>query len=353
MTHKVLVQGLAFHFSSVSPTPLDYLLQYIHAESQGPLSGELQVRVNIVNKLTIPRVDYTSLRSVETYKGYYLLSACSSRGILFVAPDRSYYVLRENDQSIEIQIHKRSRERDSLLLRVVREILYRRLISKGYVSFHAASVDIGGKGLLIVGPSGAGKTTLLLRILREVPSARMIGNDRSLIHPSTSHLCALPLPIRVGLGYCKLWPELVSYLYGGGSLVRHNQLGNMLSISGVANQKLELTPQEVCKLTGANMTPTSTLHSILIPDLDVAADTSRVRVIPAQHLALQNILFNELRSPTDPLWPEPWLVPNSAKTIGHEMFSVKSTGYHVRFGTGISRQPYSDHWLKPLLRSTW
>ncbi len=52
-------------------------------------------------------------------------------------------------------------------------------------SIHASALLCGTQGLLIRGPSGSGKSRLALSLLRELPFARLVGDDR--VHLEAMH----------------------------------------------------------------------------------------------------------------------------------------------------------------------
>jgi hypothetical protein len=92
---------------------------------------------------------------------------------------------------------------DRLLLRVVREMMYRLWENHGGIALHAAALQWKERGLLLVGPHGAGKTTLLLHLLAWQRTA-YIGNDHIFVScPSEGQSSplirgGLPLVVRCG-----------------------------------------------------------------------------------------------------------------------------------------------------------
>lgn len=62
------------------------------------------------------------------------------------------------------------------LLYLAQLVLEHALQGRGYVTLHAAAAAIGGRAVLLLGPTGAGKTMTLLRLCRD-HGATLIGND--------------------------------------------------------------------------------------------------------------------------------------------------------------------------------
>jgi HPr kinase/phosphorylase len=60
---------------------------------------------------------------------------------------------------------------------------------------HATCVAVGGKGVLILGPSGSGKSSLALDLM--ALGARLVADDRTIVSPGTdAPLAACPPAIR-------------------------------------------------------------------------------------------------------------------------------------------------------------
>jgi HPr kinase/phosphorylase len=71
-------------------------------------------------------------------------------------------------------------------------------------SVHASCVLVGARGVLIRGPSGAGKSRLVLRFIQaaergDIPFARLVADDRTLLTASHGRLIARPAPQLAGM----------------------------------------------------------------------------------------------------------------------------------------------------------
>lgn len=71
-------------------------------------------------------------------------------------------------------------------------------------SIHASCVLVGARAVLIRGPSGAGKSRLALRLMQaaergEIPFARLVSDDRTLLSASHGRLLARPAPQLAGM----------------------------------------------------------------------------------------------------------------------------------------------------------
>lgn len=107
-----------------------------------------------------------------------------------LADHGAYDVLEEGDHlatlptaadvadAIYVRAHRRAFERASLA---------------GWVRVHAATLDLDGARVLLVGPSGTGKTTLALRLLLD--GVAVLGDESVLLRPGAS--AAVPRPFHV------------------------------------------------------------------------------------------------------------------------------------------------------------
>jgi len=70
-------------------------------------------------------------------------------------------------------------------------------------NFHATSLVVGDRGVLIAGPSGSGKTTLAQALIAAASShgrfARLVGDDQLLLEPRAGRLVAMAPPSIRGL----------------------------------------------------------------------------------------------------------------------------------------------------------
>lgn len=77
-------------------------------------------------------------------------------------------------------------------------------------SIHASAVEIGGRGLLILGPSGSGKSSLALGLM--AMQARLVADDRVILSVEDGCLiaeCPAPLAGRIearGIGILRARP---------------------------------------------------------------------------------------------------------------------------------------------------
>jgi hypothetical protein len=94
-------------------------------------------------------------------------------------------------EAVHVRAHRRAFELASLA---------------GWVRVHAATVDLDGARVLVVGPSGAGKTTLATRLLLE--GADVQGDESVLVRRDAS--LAVPRALHLKPGYEQWLPEVAA-----------------------------------------------------------------------------------------------------------------------------------------------
>ncbi|GAD89990.1 hypothetical protein VHA01S_031_00030 [Vibrio halioticoli NBRC 102217] len=207
-----------------------------------------------------------------------------------------------------------------MVLRVIREHLYRSKENAGYVSFHSAFSQVAEHGLMYVGTSGAGKTTLLLATLEHL-AGLYLCNDRVLI--SEKDVCTIPLPIRISLETAtnskKLNPFITSEYFD----LTRPQCINHARWEGIKHQyntqfkdtddKFELSPLEVERCLNNTSLNHSKLDYIVFPRFDPTV--SGLKAEPISEESSVRILRQELYTPNDKLWVDPWVVARDHEVV--------------------------------------
>lgn len=250
--------------------------------------------------------------------------------------DPGFYVHRRSSEEFAVVSDGNVEQAVRIPLRVAREVAYRRCLARGMISLHAAAACLGSRGIVILGPSGAGKTTLLLRLLGS-SAFGFISNDRALLNVEDRTLCGLPLPVRIGAGTLRAEPRLVDIAQGACELVRkrENAQNHGRGLEWGSRHKVEFSPRELVQCLGSEMHTHASLHCMIIPNMvPHKMEFGLTRIEPSDALGW---IEGECTSPTDPLWPEPWVERVSAAPgVKERLRQVAHTVpvYRATYGVG-------------------
>jgi hypothetical protein len=223
-----------------------------------------------------------------------LLSAEQTLALFHQIPEKTGYWVIRRARQIGILTTAHTRYCSRLLLRVLREILYRSWENRGGIALHAAALQWQEHGVLLVGPHGAGKTTLLLDLLRWQQTA-YIGNDHVFIacppdgQGQPQILGGLPLVIRCGQEMLAAKP----YLHSFASAER-------------SEEKREITPRALLQALGCRFQGHAPLRALLFPVF--SPQTHGVDLTNVSPEQARMLLQQEVYTPTDEQWRRPWIL---------------------------------------------
>lgn len=128
-------------------------------------------------------------------RAHYVVTATGDGVVVAEEGDTVAVVPNPEDAAdlVHVRMHRRAFELASLA---------------GWVRVHAATVDLDGTRVLVVGPSGAGKTTLAAKLLLD--GADVQGDESVLVRRGES--LAVPRALHLKPGTARLLPELADVL---------------------------------------------------------------------------------------------------------------------------------------------
>lgn len=303
------IAGLSLELSSFMPAALDRLGLFVtEAPTTHPKFAVTQLASDSVPSLEAVRKTLSAIKPVEVFKGEYAQSApMGTLGTVhaFTGESGDWEVVRFGC-AIFVLTPRTHGHADRLLLRIVRELVLRTHHRSGGIGMHAAVVELGGRGLLIVGASGAGKTTLALRMAQA--GAALVGNDFALLRGTSCG--ALPLSYRVGLGTVDAMPRLREISAASGDPcvgITRKAAGEMADAHTFGSpSKFEIEPVLLAAAMGARLASHTNIEAVLIPRLEPDGGPVTLRSL-GRNQALK-VLRREARSPAAAPWLRSWLI---------------------------------------------
>jgi hypothetical protein len=346
----ILLHGIRFTIKTDMPESLEYMLRYLNAETTDcpwtPLSLQRTVAVTRAANVGALADEVERLGilagTVETYHNtYYRRYHMNAVEVFLPLNTRDHLVTRAGSE-ISVSLLPTLYEQEKQVLRIIREVSRRTLENAGALFFHAGCVATSRGGVMVMGPACAGKTTLLLSLL-QLPDTRFLGNDRTFVWRSEGRFIAgyTPLPVRIGLGTCSTWEPLKQYIRNGGMLRRPGEVGldnldfDRFDIaSGSAQPKLEVEPAELSEMTGVGRVSRSILKTVILPKIEPGSMTPVLRSVSARDAF--DLLTQSCCTPTDDLWPSPWIEPWERSPAPEALIAAMSHSleiFEMRYGT--------------------
>lgn len=200
--------------------------------------------------------------------------------------------------------------------RLVREVLTRRLEEDDHFVIHAASVAVGDRAAVMVGPKRAGKTTLTVAAL-EHARASYIANDRTYLSVTAGQTSARGWPVTAafGIGTClgsstlrRIIDDGVRSVYPQPALetrldleeFRRRNVASMME----ERVKIEMTPLEIGEAFDVPVRSSEALTLLVFPRLDATCDQPEVRAVDPDEA--QKLLSEQILSCDDGEYPD-WL----------------------------------------------
>lgn len=225
--------------------------------------------------------------TVASYSSYGNCKIYFYSGLIYVEHETCIFILcPESFQNPE-----------RILLRLIREVLYRTLENESYVSLHGSACLFEGNTIAFIGDKGAGKTSSMMHMLQM--GADYISNDRLLVGKGWA--CeTIPLPIRISKKSLGTYPIMNSFVSGSSNtrLSRYYYAESEL-------EKLELTPKELTEVGRVKPISGTELKGIFIPQIRQGHSQISHEIPPKEYIF--NTLMNNKFTPHDESWTEPWI----------------------------------------------
>jgi hypothetical protein len=202
------------------------------------------------------------------------LPTWSSKDRVVIADAERSCFLTVGPGELEVLGDPRTRRWRMTSLWALHEIVATRLRST-HLELHAASVEAGGRALLLSGHKEAGKTTLSLHLLRS-GFFRAIGNDRAFVGRAGAafEVVGMPTVVRIRPPTVALFPELQRGLPPVERPYLHTigELATAADVSRPDDQDLMLSAAQILRQLGVGAVGAAPLGAVVFPEVRAGAD---------------------------------------------------------------------------------
>lgn len=288
-----------------------YLTHYLPGHDGGAVTRGWTLAVHTDGDQAIMAIQSAESLRVPYVPGVELLQVDDHAGGRYLTPitdgledQPGAFAVHVQGRAIDLHLRRGAPRGHSYPLRLIREVMLRSYENAEGLVLHAAGIDIGGRGIVIIGPRSAGKTTTLAALLRSRGSA-MLSNDRLIVDRS-GMLIAVPLPVPVAYGTVSAFPELQGALAGSS---RTSRCLDELPRHFGATSKAELSAREFATSLGSTLTGGARLHAVIVPRFSSTDDPAGIRRLEPDELCVH--LVTACFTPHDEFWINPWLLPRT------------------------------------------
>jgi hypothetical protein len=206
---------------------------------------------------------------------------------------------------------------ESLVLRIIRDLLQNRLHEANHFILHAACLCRNGATVALVGDKGAGKSAWMLRLLSQ--GWGLIANDRVFV--SYENMTAIGYPIAAMINPASLQnlPATLKRKLEEGRIIRHDH-------KTPGYKKIGFTPMELCLSANVPHLENERLTHIII--LNSRGDSHSLRQISSTAIVsetLQATFSRNIYYPNDPTYAFDWCTHPAKKRFTSEALTQRLT----------------------------
>lgn len=275
---------------------------------------------------------------------------------------KNNYIIYMHGSKLDIFTTSEVENASSMVLRAIRELIFRNAENSGALVLHAAAGCIENHGILICGHKGSGKSTMLLHLLHL--NGKFMSNDRVIVaqRHNDSYIDYVPLSVPISLGTI-MQPHLNLYNQVDLSQLKRKQKDIFLSNSLLSlykeqpEIKIDFTPEEVVKYFQVGSCAHSKLKCVIFPNF--VKDYTGLKFQPIDNLSMQQQLVEVCCTPYDENWLNPWLtkyekseteLQNDSEKILIPNISSGVFGIRITFGDNQLHQLTKEKFLSIIKR---
>ncbi len=266
------------------------------------------------------------------------------RGSVLGGDDERGCVLRVGAAGTELIGETGIRRWRHTLVWTIQEQIATRL-RRSQLELHAATVEAGGRAIVLAGPKRAGKTTLSFHLMRS-GLVRWLANDRAFLAAGESGARArgVPSATRIRAGTEAEFPELRAGLPPFGRLYLYNsaELADPDPAWPTEPPELVLNPEQIARLLGVERTDEAPIGSIILPEIDPGLEGWAVEPISAEEASagIWANLFGDAARGREPTVFEELDGGRSAPDRKlADRIAGEVPGYRIRLGRGAYDDP--------------
>jgi hypothetical protein len=309
----IVFPGVVINLSSESINVLNYIEQYLQRYDR-KIDFNIQYFniIHISNELVLDELYkmqecVTEFETIKIHKNNSYIKKIGYNEIkLFYDYQKNYVVINKDNYYEVVTSNIKS---EAIVLRIIREILFRSYENNKFILLHAAAVqDKDGRGIIICGEKAKGKTSCLLSYLNV--GMKFVANDRVAVgvHNNKLYLIYIPLATRVGKGTINNIAKLKSAIYSDKKFTR---MQNGLFFTDKSNEigskiKFELSTTEVSEIFGVDSIACCELKKCIFPE--ICFDNSGTEYSIVSKKSAFQILDLCTMTPYDDNWCNNWLI---------------------------------------------
>lgn len=265
--HQMLLTGgpITLRVSCTSPGPLATLAADLDPYLQPTGADSHPAHLHGIEQISIhpDPTQAARLRQLAGRPGEVVHSVCLVQAAAGAGPQhREVFLLwqRATPHTSHLVLDHPGLATDRVVLRLVRGIAGRCLITAGWVALHAAAALTPAGLIVLAGPSGAGKTTALLRLLTSRLGTAFVTNDKIYLTISTDGVHARALPTSLAVR-----PDTIAMVPGLSDLVTQVALSHVDNHPARvgADRRTHVPPGQLADAFGVPLHPSGLVVAIV------------------------------------------------------------------------------------------